>query len=171
VAPGERIAWFGTAAMGRPGIIALTLSVLVLIATTVFTLAVSGDGGWILALVTLVLVILIATTLVFRVRISAQGLQVRSVLGWPRWIVGAEDVAEARAVQVDPMAEFGGWGLRIAADGRRGVVLRTGEALQVTRTNGRVLVVTLDDARTAAAVLTAAARARTERGADGGAGA
>lgn len=153
LAPGEKVAWFGTAAMGRPGIISLAVSVLILCATTVWVLLAGDDSWWILALVTVLLVLLILTTLVFRVRVNAAGLRVRSVVGWPRWNIAASEIADVKVLQVAPMAEFGGWGLRIAVDGRMGVVLRTGEALQVTRTTGRVFVVTIDDARTAASVL------------------
>jgi hypothetical protein len=156
LADGERAAWFGTAAMGSPGVIALLGALLVMIATTVWTMALDSGAGWLLALVTLLLVALVAVTLVFRVRVNAAGLRVRSVLGWPRWNIAASEITDVKVVQVNPMAEFGGWGLRIAVDGRMGVVLRTGEALQVTRTSGRVFVVTIDDARTAASVLTTA---------------
>ena len=153
LAEGERAAWFGTAAMGRPGVITLVAAVLILIATTVWTMLMDSAAGWILALVTLLLVALIAMTLVFRVRANAAGLRVRSVVGWPRWNIASSEIADVTVVQVNPMAEFGGWGLRVSVDGRRGIVLRTGEALQVTRTTGRVFVVTVDDARTAASVL------------------
>ena len=155
LAPGEQAAWFGTAAMGRPGVIGLSVAVLLLVITTVWTFALGGDSGWIMAVVTALVVILIATTLVFRVRINRHGLRVRSVAGWPRWNIAASEITDARTVDVNPMAEFGGWGVRIAVDGRMGVVLRTGEALQVTRKRGRTFIVTIDDARTAAAVLTA----------------
>lgn len=161
LADSERAAWFGTSAMGRPGVIVLVSAVLLLIATTVWVFAMDGAMGWILAAVTVLLVALIASTLVFRVRVNADGLRVRSIAGWPRWNIPASQIADARVVQVDPMGEFGGWGVRIAVDGRRGIVLRTGEGLQVTRRDGRVLVITIDDARTAAAVLAAAGNAAT----------
>ncbi len=41
----------------------------------------------------------------------------------------------------------------IGMDGRRGIVLRAGEALQIRQTSGRVFVVTVDGASDAAAVL------------------
>lgn len=151
--PGQRAAWFGTAAMARSGVITLSISVLILLATTAWTMATDAGTGWILAIVTIVLIALILTTLVFRVRVNSSGLRVRSVAGWPQWNIAASEITDVKVVHVTPMAEFGGWGLRIAVDGRMGVVLRTGEALQVTRTTGRVFVVTLDDARTAASVL------------------
>lgn len=160
LAPREQAAWFGTAAMGRTGVIALIVAIVLLIATTIWVFALDqGGAGWILAVVTLLVIALIAATLVFHVRINAAGLRVRSVAGWPRWNIRASEITDIRVVHVNPVGEFGGWGLRIAVDGRMGVVLRTGEGLQVTRNNGRVFVVTIDDARTAAAVLTAAVKA------------
>ncbi|KDA06496.1 hypothetical protein DC31_08755 [Microbacterium sp. CH12i] len=157
LAPGEKAAWFGTAAMSRPGVITLALAVLILIVSTVWVFALGqGGAGWITLVVTVLMIALIATTLVFRVRINGDGLLMRSIAGWPRWNIPASNITEVQVVQVNPMAEFGGWGLRLAIDGRMGVVLRTGEGLQVTRANGRTFVVTIDDARTAAAALTAA---------------
>jgi len=81
-------------------------------------------------------------------------------MGWPRIEIPAAEIASVRAVRVDPFAEFGGWGYRFGVDGRRGVVLRAGDALEVARTNGRVFVVTVDDAATAASVLALAADPR-----------
>lgn len=156
LAPGERAAWFGTSAMGRPGVVFLVLAVVLLIITTVWVFVMNSATGWIMALVTILVVALISATLVFRVRVNSAGLRVRSVAGWPRWSIPAAEITDARVVQVNPLAEFGGWGLRFAVDGRMGIVLRTGEGLQVTRRGGRILVVTINDARTAAAVLTAA---------------
>jgi len=158
LAPGERAAWFGTAAMGRPGVIGLSVAVLILALTTVWVFVADPGVGWIMAAVTVLLIVLIATTLVFRVRVSAAGLRVHSVTGWPRWSIPASDITAAQVVQVDPMADFGGWGLRISVDGRVGVVLRTGDALQVERRTGRTFVVTVDDAATAASVLSAVAK-------------
>jgi hypothetical protein len=156
LAPGERAAWFGSVAIGRTGVIILVVAMLLLIGATILVFAVeAGTVGWIMVVVTVLVLGLIATTLVFRVRVNSAGLLVRSVLGWPRWSIRTSEIVDVRVVQVNPVAEFGGWGLRIGADGRMGVVLRTGEALQVTRENGRAFVVTIDDAATAAAVLTA----------------
>lgn len=156
LASGEKAAWFGSVAIGRMGIVILVGSMLLLIGATILVFVVeAGAVGWIMVLVTVLTIVLIATTLVFRVRVNSAGLLVRSVLGWPRWNIRASDIADVRVVQVNPVAEFGGWGLRIGIDGRMGVVLRTGEALQVTRKSGKVFVVTINDAATAAAVLTA----------------
>ena len=159
LAPGEKAAWFGRVAIGRTGIVILVVSLLLLVGATILVFVVeAGAVSWIMVLITALVIVLIATTLVFRVRVNSDGLLVRSVVGWPRWSIRASEIADVRVVQVNPVAEFGGWGLRIDVEGRMGVVLRTGEALQVTRTNGRVFVVTIDDAATAAAVLAATVR-------------
>ncbi len=95
-------------------------------------------------------------TFAFRVRIGARRTA-RAVAGGlaRRSRSRPADIASVRAIDVDPFAEFGGWGLRYGLDGRYGVVLRRGEALEVTRVGGRRFVVTVDDAQTAAAALAA----------------
>lgn len=97
----------------------------------------------------------------FTVTVDRRGLTVRSALGRPRFVVPLDEVERAHVVPVSPMAEFGGWGYRVGRGGRVGVVLRTGEGLQVERSVGRSFVVTVDDAATGAALLnTLAARSR-----------
>jgi hypothetical protein len=152
----ERAVWIKTVTVARSGQIVLGLGVFVLIAMSVLLLAQGIAAGWIVAAVALLLVVVVSTSLTFRVRASAAGLRVRSAAGWPKTDIPAAEIASARAVQVNPFAEFGGWGYRFGMDGRRGFVLRTGEAIEVTRTDGRVFVVTVDDAATAASVLAAA---------------
>lgn len=152
---GERAVWFQTVAIARSGRIVLGIGVFVTLAIAVLLFAQDVTTGWIMMTFALVLLLLVATTLTFRVRASSAGLRVRSAVGWPRLDIPATEIASSRAVQVNPFAEFGGWGYRIGLDGRRGFVLRTGEALEVTRTDGRVFVITVDDAGTAASVLAA----------------
>lgn len=154
----ERAVWMRSVSIAKSGQIVLGIGVFFAIAMTVLLLAQGIAAGWITAAVSLLLVVVVVTGLSFRVRASPAGLRVRSAAGWPRLAIPADEIASTRSIQVDPFAEFGGWGYRIGTDGRRGFVLRAGEALEVTRTNGRVFVVTVDDAGTAASVLAAAAR-------------
>lgn len=87
-----------------------------------------------------------------RVTVDRQGLVVAlGPLGRPRIHVPVEDVAEAAAAEVSPM-RFGGWGYRVVPGGR-GVILRAGPGLVVTRRSGQRLTVTVDDADTAAGLL------------------
>lgn len=158
LAANEQVLWMRTTAMSTGAAVAIVAAVL-LVAVGAVVAWVTGPEpalAWLLTAVAAILVFFAATTLAFHVRVDDTGLHVESVLGIPRFRVPLSDVASAARVTVNPMGEFGGWGVRIAPSGRRfGVVLRTGEALEVTRRNGRRLVVTVDDAETAAALLEA----------------
>lgn len=153
LAAGERAAWFGVATMARGGVIVLGASLALLATMTVFLGAAGEEIWWVLAVLTLVMAGLVGTMVVFRVRVNAQGLRVRSLLGWPSTRIPLDHIERIETVSLDPLREFGGWGWRLAVDGRRGVVLRAGQALQVTRTDGRIFVVTVDGATVAAATL------------------
>ena len=114
-----------------------------------------------IAAITTALGLLLAVMLRWTVTVDHNGLTARSLLRRPGVQVPLDEVVVAEEVQVDPLREFGGWGLRTGRGGRTGVVVRKGSSLQVRRTGGRVLVVTVDDAATGAALLnTLAARAR-----------
>ena len=106
-----------------------------------------------MGLVTVVVGVFAMTTIVFRVRVSERGLRVASLVGVPRFAVPLDDVESVEVVRVSPMADFGGWGIRLGVDGRLGVVLRSGDAIQVRRRSGRTLVVTVEDAQTGAGLL------------------
>lgn len=157
--PGERAAWTRTAT----GSAAVAIGGGATVVVAALALALDVPGLWLLVLA---LGVLLAATAVFRVRVDGTGLTVRSALGWPRLHVPADEVVAARTTQVRPLGDFGGWGYRVGAGGRTGVVLRSGGALEVERTGGRVFVVTVDDAGTAAALLNTLAdrdRGRTDR--------
>ncbi|VTR77150.1 DUF1648 domain-containing protein [Cellulomonas hominis] len=112
-----------------------------------------------------VLVALVLTSAVIVVTVDARGLTARSALGWPRFHVPLDEVASVRVRLVRPLREFGGWGFRTTLGGTVGYVVRTGEAIEVARSNGRSFVVTVDDAATGAALLTTLAdRARRRPG-------
>jgi hypothetical protein len=119
-------------------------------------------GEWALALLLgVVLGFSFVAFMHFIVTVNRDGLTVRSAIGKPRFRVPLEEVIKAEVVAVRPMREFGGFGIRGDGHGRVGVVIRTGEMLQVHRTGDRIFVVTVDDAATGAALLnTLAGRAR-----------
>lgn len=142
----ERASWIGRVD-GGPGIgIGVGVTVLLVV------LAVLG-GMWVMLVVPVLLAALMAAMLSFVVRVDADGLTVRSALGWPRTRVPVDEVLRADVVPVNPLRQFGGWGWRVGRGGRVGIVLRKGEGLLVERTGGRSIVVTVDDAATAAALL------------------
>lgn len=153
LAPTELVSWSRTATTGR-GASALIVGVFVLQFVIALVLAANGTPGWgTLLIVAFGLLLLVAATFYWRVTADRRGLTVRSALGWPRTTIPVHEITDVAIVEVQPMAEFGGWGWRHGVDGRSGVVVRTGAAIQVTRANGKRFVVTVDDAATGAAVL------------------
>lgn len=135
------------------------------VAAVVAGVAIIGliSHAWVLAVV---VGLLIGLSLAFftqwTVSVDDAGLEVRSALGRPRFIIPLDEVEMAEVVQVRPLAEFGGWGIRSGKGGRVGVIIHAGPALQVHRSGGRIFLVTVDDAGAGAALLnTLAERARS----------
>jgi hypothetical protein len=150
LAPAERASWTRT----------VTASTRILVASAVAFVALAvvfvvSGLPWV-ALIYIVLGAVVLSNLVWRVTVDARGLRVRSAFGVPRFSIAASDVLEARVTPVDPLREFGGWGIRIGG-GTWGVVMRKGEALEVVRDGRSSFVVTVDDAETAATLLNAQA--------------
>lgn len=155
ITAGERVVWIGTASMARAGAIVIGLACVVLIGATAVLLLQAPGQAWIPLLVLVLVGLVLAATASFRVRAGADGLTVRSRLGFPRLHVPLDEITSARAVECHPFGEFGGVGWRIGLDGRTGVVLRTGPAVEVGRRGKGPVVVTVDGAETAAAALQA----------------
>jgi hypothetical protein len=65
--------------------------------------------------------------------------------------IALDKVSSARAIDLEP-AQWGGWGWRASPNGSA-IVLRRGEALELTFKGGRRFAVTVDDAATGAALL------------------
>jgi hypothetical protein len=144
----ERAVWTGVAAPGRRFVALYAALVVVLLGGTVF-----GAIDQPLAVVVVAVVLVAsASVLRWRVVVSRSGFTARGLFGLPVLRVPLAEVESARVVPVAAMSEFGGWGLRFGG-GRIGVILHSGEAVEVTRTRGRAIVVTVDDAETAAALL------------------
>lgn len=157
LAPGERVAWIGHARFGTGVLVALIGTVL--LATGAVAFAIAATGAWWLAAIPVVLTVALLATVSWRVRVDRSGLTVHAALGWPRYRVAAADIASAGITTVVPLGEFGGYGIRYGLGRRLGVITRGGEALEVQRRDGRAVVVTVDDAATAAGLLTAYAAA------------
>lgn len=157
VTPGERLVWFRDTTIRRHwAVAAAALGVAMTILAIAFWFTGDRSAAIALTVAAVVTVLAIATTTAFHVRVDATGLTVRSWLGLPRFQVRIGDVDQASVVDINGIGDFGGFGVRWMP-GRFGVVLRTGEALQVQRRSGKVFAVTVDDAATAAATLNALA--------------
>lgn len=155
VRPGERVVWLQGVSLARAGVVVLSVVTVIGVAAAVpVVLLADPAASWISLGVVIVLAVLFAVTLRYHVRVDPEGLTAVSAAGWPRVHVPIDDVMSAEVVQVSPMGEFGGWGIRRSAQGR-GVVLRSGEGVRVHRRDGQTLTVTVDDAATAAGLLNA----------------
>ena len=134
--------------------IAIPIGAIVLIAI-LFTVV--GIPAGFTILVGLVLASL-CTMLAWRVVIDRRGLTVTGALGFPRFHIPLENVVAATVIDVNAMREFGGWGIRVGRSGDWGVIVRSGEAIEVERKRGAPFLVTVDDAATGAGLLTSLAR-------------
>lgn len=156
----ERATWTRTIEPARPlAILLAVLFVVLIVGGGVALWALAPLGTFVIyAVAMLVALALVASTLFWRVTVDSRGLRVRSMLGVPRVTIALDSVEKAGVVQVDPPREFGGWGVRWGGAGRLGIITRRGEALEVRRSNGKSLVVTVGGARTAAALLNSLAQ-------------
>lgn len=164
VRAGEVAAWTGRVELPSWFIALIAAIASALIAVGVLLLLTVGPGLWFVFIAPALMFAALLTTSHFVVMVGPRGFLVRSAIGWPRLRIRAEELAKAGTVTVDPLADFGGWGIRwvIGPDrkGRWGVVTRGGPGLEVFRRDGRSVVVTVDDAGTAAAVLETYAQPR-----------
>lgn len=149
----ERAVWIARIGFTRSALVATGLVILVVLAGMVAAVVGTGGALWGLLAVPALLVVIFAATAAWTVRVDRDGLTVRSVLGVPRFHVRPGEVVAVGVTTVSPLAQYGGWGVRVASGRRLAVVTRPGEALEVTVGGGRRFVVTVDDAATAAGLL------------------
>jgi hypothetical protein len=153
LAPGERAVWSRVVAPSRRFAVLLVAGLALVLGIGVASVVASDPGAWPLLVAPTLVVLLAASTLRWRVTVSRAGLVVRSVFGLPRFAVPVERIDSVRVTTVNPVAQFGGWGLRWASGRRFGVVITAGEGIEVRRTDGSAFVVTVADAATGAALL------------------
>ena len=149
----ERVLWTRSAMPAAHFVAAFVLGVVSVLGAAVLGGIVGGQSVILVFLVPFVIILLVSTTLFWRVRIDASGFAARSALGFPRFTYPIESIVEARASEIVALREFGGWGIRAGSQGRWGVILRGGDALEIERVDGRVFVITIDDAATAASLV------------------
>jgi hypothetical protein len=161
LAPGERASWIRTASLST-GLIwfIILICVAIGVVTVVSTILTNGQYWWI-SFVPVVVLLIALSNFAWTVRVDARGLTIRSVLGIPVVHVPLDQVTSADVIDVQAISQYGGWGIRIALNGRLGVIVRSGEALEVHRSKGLDVVVTVDDASTAAALLNGLAHPAT----------
>jgi hypothetical protein len=138
VAPGERVSWVGRASVKWP---------LFLLAGSVAAYVFVPElGVWLSVL----LVVLALAMMQVEANVNNDGLVVR-MGGIPVRRIALEQVSSARAIDLEP-TQWGGWGWRAIPNGSA-IVLRRGDALELTFVGGRRFAVTVDDSATGAALL------------------
>lgn len=153
IAPTERVYWARTVRLSN-GVIVLIAAVVALSVGGAILGSIGRRAGEPFAFWIAGFIIVLSIGMSFwRVRVDRRGFLVRGALGWPRVSIPLADIAAVRVVEVDPTADFGGWGWRWAPGRRTGIIMRRGAAIEVIRRDGRGLVVTVDDSENAAAVL------------------
>lgn len=163
----ERVSWIASTTMSGLSMTLLVVAVVGLgISATAAWMIGTNSTAWLLTGTTVLVGIVIVTLTAFHVHVDKTGLLVHSVAGLPRFRVPLVQIAEVAVTDVNPLGEFGGVGIR-KVPGKFGVVLRSGEALVVTRTNGRQFVVTVEGAESAAELLDALVRREKEKRAGG----
>lgn len=153
LAEDERAVWTRRVAPSRTFIAVLFATAGLALAGGAIALALVRPIALLVLLIPAVAIAFGFTSSYWRVRIDRRGFDARGALGTPHIAIPIEEVASARAITVDPMVDFGGWGYRWGGRGVTGIIVRGGEALEVRRTNGRVLVVTVANAETGARLL------------------
>ena len=138
IGPGERVSWVGRASAKWP------LFLIGIAASTFLFLP-----GWGLWLGGLLLVIALVFTHV-EASVDDRGLRVR-LGGIPVRRISMANISSARPIDLEP-TDWGGWGWRAVPNGSA-IVLRRGEALELTLSSGRRFAVTVDDAAVGAAVV------------------
>ena len=164
IARGERAVWLGRTRLATPGLVAVAVGIVLSAAAGVVAAIVTDGAAAAVLGVPVLLLALLLTTSFWTVRADATGLTARSATGWPRFRVAAADIAQAGTTRATALGEFGGWGIRFGRGRRLGIIMRSGEALEVQSRDGGALVVTVDDADTAARLLSAVAKGATADG-------
>lgn len=155
LADSERAVWLGAVRSGAVLVAVLVIGIVLVAAGAVAFWVVANYAAMIiLAALAMLLTVLALTMLEADVRVDSGGVDVRGPAGLPRIRVPLDNVASAQAVNIEAIGSFGGFGWR-RIPGAQGVIMRSGEALRVERKEGPALVITVDDAATAAALLDA----------------
>lgn len=155
LATDERVVWTRRVAPRSPALgIALGAGAIVVVGAAVLLAVVQPLALWLLVIPSVLIVVGYALTF-WTLTVDRHGVLARGGFGsWPVIRIPLADIQSARVTDVDPLADFGGWGMRWAPRST-GLIVRSGEALEITRTSGRSLVATVDHAAVGAELINA----------------
>jgi len=150
----ERIAWTGGTVRLRGRFVLIAVGCVLVAASLAAGVATGALSLWLpTAAVFAVIVGLLTAMLDARVIVDARGVRARGLGVLPLVTVPLTVIENATVARVDPLAEFGGWGLRGGFDGSWGIVTAKGEALRLERAGDSPYFFTVTDAAGAAAAV------------------
>lgn len=145
--PGERFFWSGGARAAWWFSVALGLVGVLCGAAAFF----SGAPTVVLLLLAIALPLLALWSSRTRLTVSPAGVRAQLGARYPRRVVPVASITGAEAIDVIP-THWGGWGWRMTPKATA-LIVRRGEGVRLRLTSGRDLVVTVDDAATAASLI------------------
>ena len=157
LAADERVVWVGRVAP-RSRVLGFGLAVgWVLVVGAAVLLAVVQPIALLVLILPAALIVVGYACSYWTITADRHGVTARGGFGsWPVIRIPLAEIRSARVTTVDPVADFGGWGLRWAPKSV-GLIVRRGEALEVARLDGRTLVATLPGAAVPAELINALA--------------
>lgn len=153
----ERVVWVGRVAP-RSRVLGFALVVgWILVVGAAVLLAVVQPIALLILMLPAALIVVGYACSFWTITVDRHGVLARGGFGWwPVIRIPLAEIRSARVTTVDPVADFGGWGLRWAPKSV-GLIVRRGEALEVARLDGRTLVATLPGAAVPAELINALA--------------
>jgi hypothetical protein len=127
------------------------------IATSIIGLILISTTNWVVGAAIILASIPLTALATLHVRADRSGLRITyGWLPWPSTHVALADIETAQVIDVRPR-EWGGWGYRgsLKLMRKAAVVHRAGPGIRLDLDNGKVFVVTIDDADTGVALLNA----------------
>ena len=129
----------------------LTHTLLAFVAIIVVAVSILANHWWV-GLITLAIIFTLSMGLNWRLRISHQGLSVRTAWGWPTINLTLNEISSAEVSEISSNGMWLGLGHRTNEYGT-GIITRTGKALRITRMNGKIFEVTCSNPEVAAGVV------------------
>lgn len=159
---GAAVAMIATTGFPR-GVLVLLGAVFFIDAVVLALSVASGAPVGMLALTLLPIALIFVIAGPATVTAGPGGVTVRS-MRFIRWFHAAlDDIDHAEVRNIDPLTDFGGWGLRLAADGSRGYVTRSGPGLVIHRKSKKPFAITVKDAESFAATVNASLASSSDR--------
>lgn len=137
--------WKTTEPMNKPVKVVLIITVATVLALPLIL------NIWVSSLVAVLTVFALLTSWSWTLQVDSHGFSYWSPIRVPRSTIPYTKMREGKEVDVTPW-EWGGWGWRLGAAGA-GLIARSGAGIQITKSNGKILQVSCQNAATAVEML------------------